>query len=130
MLPGVIALVTGASRGIGRGIAHELGLAGAKVFVTGRSRADGPTTDGLPGNIDDTARLVTEAGGEGVALPCDHTDDRAVARLAAEVRQQAGRLDLLVNNVWGGSEQYDARLFELPVWEQPLWRWDKMFQTG
>lgn len=125
-----IALVTGASRGVGLGIAHELGLAGATVFVTGRSRQGGARTDGLAGTIDETARRVTEAGGRGVAVECDHTDEAAVAALAQRLGEEAGRLDLLVNNVWGGYEQYDARLFTLPVWEQPVWRWDKMFATG
>ena len=125
-----VALVTGASRGIGRGIAHELGFAGATVYVTGRSRDGGPATDGLPGTIDETARLVTDAGGLGIAVRCDHTDDDAAVALADEIREGHGRLDILVNNVWGGYEAYDASLFELPVWEQPIWRWDKMFNTG
>jgi NAD(P)-dependent dehydrogenase (short-subunit alcohol dehydrogenase family) len=129
-LQGTVAVVTGASRGIGQGIAHELGLASATVYVTGRSRDGQATTDDLPGTIDATARLVTEAGGQGLAVACDHTHDAAVEALAARVRAEQGRLDLLVNNVWGGYEQYDAALFELPVWEQPLWRWDKMFDTG
>lgn len=124
-----IALVTGASRGVGRGIAHELGLAGATVYVTGRSRL-GRTTDGLPGTVDETARLVTESGGRGIAIVCDHAKDTEVRALAERIRSDSGRLDLLVNNVWGGYERYDAELFELPVWEQPIWRWDKMFETG
>lgn len=129
-LRGKIALVTGASRGVGQGIAHELGIAGATVYATGRSRADGERTDDLPGTVDETAALVTEAGGKGVAVPCDHTDDAAVEDLAKRIERDTGRLDLLVNNVWGGYEAYDAELFELPAWEQPLWRWDKMLQTG
>ncbi|HKI98814.1 MAG TPA: SDR family NAD(P)-dependent oxidoreductase [bacterium] len=129
-LADTIALVTGASRGVGRGIAHELGLAGATVYVTGRSLGEGPGTDGLPGTIDETARLVTEAGGRGFAVRCDHTDDAAVAALVSTLHMEAGRLDLLVNNAWGGYEQYDADLFALPPWEQPLWRWDKLFATG
>ena len=125
-----VALVTGASRGVGRGIAHELGLSGATVYVTGRSRDGGAATDGLPGTIDETARLGTDAGGHGIAISCDHTDDDAAVALAGEIRKGHGRLDILVNNVWGGYEAYDARLFEIPVWEQPIWRWDKMFRTG
>lgn len=129
-LNGAIALVTGASRGIGRGIAHELGRAGATVYVTGRSQAGRATTDDMPGTIDETARLVNEAGGHGVAVACDHTDDAAVDALAQRIQGEQERVDLLVNNVWGGYEQYDARLFEMPLWEQPVWRWDKMFATG
>jgi NAD(P)-dependent dehydrogenase (short-subunit alcohol dehydrogenase family) len=125
-----IALVTGASRGIGLGIAHELGLAGATVYVTGRSRGRGAGTEGLPGTVDDAARLVSEAGGRGIAVPCDHTDDAAVAALAETIRAGHGRLDLLVNNVWGGYERYDPQLFRLPPDEQPLWRWDRLFTTG
>lgn len=125
-----IALVTGSSRGVGRGIAHELGIHGATVYITGRSRDSGETTDNLPGTIDETAELVTTSGGNGIAVQCDHTNDTEVENLAEEIKQTHGKLDLLVNNVWGGYEQYDPTLFELPVWEQPVWRWDKMIQTG
>jgi NAD(P)-dependent dehydrogenase (short-subunit alcohol dehydrogenase family) len=129
-LAGKVAVVTGASRGVGKGIAWELGIAGATVYVTGRSVRGKPTTDGLPGTVHATARLVTEAGGEGVAVVCDHTRDEDVAALAETVGAGHGRLDLLVNNVWGGYEDYDPKLFTLPFWEQPLWRWDRMFDTG
>ena len=129
-LGGRTALVTGASRGVGRGIAHELGLAGATVFVTGRSREDGESTGGLPGTVDEPARLVTGAGGRGVAVACDHTVEADVARLVDRLREEAGRLDLLVNNVWGGYEDYDPGLWQLPLWEQPIWRWDRMWETG
>lgn len=85
-LRGKTALVTGASRGVGRGIAHELGLAGATVYVTGRSREGEETTDGLPGTIDDAPRLVTESGGHGVPVECDHTSPEDTARLGERIR--------------------------------------------
>lgn len=129
-LDDIVALVTGASRGVGRGISEELGLAGATVYVTGRSTAEAGTTDDLPGTVEGTAGLVTEGGGSGIPVVCDHTDDERVAALAARIEEDHGRLDLLVNNVWGGYEQYDVTLFEMEPWEQPLWRWDRMMTTG
>ncbi|WP_440989137.1 SDR family NAD(P)-dependent oxidoreductase [Haloarchaeobius baliensis] len=126
-LSGTVALVTGASRGVGRGIAIELGTAGATVYVTGRSVADG--TEGLPGTVTETAELVTERGGEGVAVRCDHTVDADVEALFDRIERRQGRLDLLVNNVWGGYEAYDET-FDAPFWEQPLDRWDAMFDAG
>ena len=127
----VIALVTGASRGAGRGIALELGAAGATVYVTGRSVEGGPATDGVPGTIDQTARDVTARGGPGIAVRCDHTDDANVEALFDRVRRDHGRLDLLVNNVWGGYEDPACRPLALkPFWEQSLHQWDSMFTAG
>lgn len=124
-----LALVTGASRGVGKGIALELGMAGATVIVTGRSRK-GKTTEHLPGSIDETAGAITKAGGKGIPLKCDHTKDNDVANLAKHIQKKFGRLDVLVNNVWGGYENYKEELFNLPFWKQPVWRWDKMFNSG
>src|SRR5256885_805650 len=104
-----IALVTGASRGAGRGIALELGAAGATVYVTGRSVGGGPTTDDVPGTIDETAQDVTSRGGRGIAVRCDHTNDREVESLFDRIRREQGRLDVLVNNVWGGYEDPNCR---------------------
>jgi len=127
----LVALVTGASRGAGRGIALELGAAGATVYVTGRSVAAGPTTDNVPGTVDDTARDVTARGGRGIAVRCDHTIDADVASLFARIRDDHGRLDLLVNNVWGGYEHRECRpLPMVPFWEQSLHQWDGMFTAG
>jgi NAD(P)-dependent dehydrogenase (short-subunit alcohol dehydrogenase family) len=130
-LDNVVALVTGASRGAGRGIALELGAAGATVYVTGRSVGGAPTTDNVPGTIDDTAREVTERGGRGIAVRCDHTIDADVESLFDRIRKEHGRLDLLVNNVWGGYENSACRPLPLvPFWDQPLRQWNAMFTAG
>jgi NAD(P)-dependent dehydrogenase (short-subunit alcohol dehydrogenase family) len=127
----VVAVVTGASRGAGRGIALELGAAGATVYVTGRSTGGGATTDDVPGTIDETAREVTGRGGHGIAVRCDHTIDADVESLFGRVRDDHGRLDILVNNVWGGYENSECRpLPMVPFWEQPLQQWDRMFTAG
>src|SRR5260370_37958887 len=129
LLRGSVAVVTGASRGVGKGIALALGEAGATVYVTGRSEAGG-TTEGLPGTVRDTADAVTQRGGQGVPVRCDHTADAEVEALFARVRQEEGRLDLLVNNVWGGYEQFDWSRFAAPFWEQPLRHWSGMFESS
>ncbi len=128
-----VAVVTGASRGAGRAIAAVLGRTGATVYVTGRSVRGGRATEGRSGTIEDTAELVSQRGGIGIAVRCDHTVDADVERLFEHVRRQRGRLDLLVNNAWGGYEQRgetDAPFFDAPFWQQPLWRWDAMFIAG
>lgn len=130
-LRNTVSLVTGASRGAGRGIALELGAAGATVYVSGRSVAGGTTTDGVPGTIDQTAQDVTARGGRGIAVRCDHTVDADVEALFARIRGDHGRLDLLVNNVWGGYEHSECRpLPMVPFWEQSLQQWDGMFTAG
>lgn len=127
-LHGTVAVVTGASRGVGRGVAVALGAAGATVYVTGRSVAD-DTTEDLPGTITETAAAVTAAGGEGVAVRCDHTVDADVDALFERILRERDRVDLLVNNVWGGYEGYDDG-FSDPFWLQPVARWDAMFDAG
>jgi NAD(P)-dependent dehydrogenase (short-subunit alcohol dehydrogenase family) len=129
MLRGRVCVVTGASRGIGKGIALALGEAGATVYVTGRSDAGG-ATEGLPGTVQETADAVTHRGGQGVAVRLDHTADAEVEALFARVTQEHGRLDLLVNNAWGGYEQHDWSRFVAPFWEQPLRHWSGMFEAG
>lgn len=140
-LHGQVAIVTGASRGAGRGIAVELGAAGATVYVTGRSTRAQPAEgydqilalsklDRLPGSIDDTADEVTRAGGTGIAVRCDHTQDDEVRALFERVaREQGGQLDLLVNNAWGGHESFDG-VFDAPFWERPLANWESMMDRG
>ena len=130
-LTNTIAVVTGASRGAGRGIAIELGAAGATVYVTGRSVSGGSTTDDVPGTIDETAAEVTRAGGRGIAVRCDHTVDHDVASLFDMVRRNHGRLDVLVNNAWGGYENSQCRPLPIaPFWEQPVDQWERMFTAG
>src|SRR5262250_1558167 len=100
-LTGQVALVAGAARGAGRGIARALGEAGALVYCTGRSALGHPKGMDRPETIDETVALIGEAGGEAVAVRIDHTRDEEVASLAARVRAEAGRLDVLVNSIWG-----------------------------
>ncbi len=125
-LDGSIAVVTGASRGIGKGIALALGDAGATVYVTGRTVTPGSAP--LPGSIGETADAVTKRGGRGIAVQCDHGDDAQIQRLFERVAdEQSGRLDLLVNNVyripdppvWGGG-----------FWEHPVSVWDDQVGIG
>ncbi len=127
MVQGKIAVVTGASRGAGRGIALELGAAGATVYVTGRSRRGGPTTMNRPETIDDLADAITAMGGVGIPVQVDHTDDAQVEALFQRVRAEQGRLDLLVNNVWGGNEE---EIGSKPFWEEEMSNWERMFVAG
>lgn len=128
-LQGKTALVTGASRGVGRGIAEVLGQAGATVYVTGRSTSQQPGIENLPGTVQETADLVTAAGGTGIPIICDHTNDQEVDHLFAQIRHADNKIDLLVNNVWGGYELHDDSFGE-PFWEQTMARWEGMFVAG
>ena len=115
-LEGRIAVITGGTAGVGRGIASELAHCGARVFVTGRSIEPGERKDsGITG------------------IRCDHREDEQVAAAFAQVAQEAGAIDILVNNVWGGYEgmmEDGVFTWSKPFWEQPLWRWDAMFDAG
>jgi NAD(P)-dependent dehydrogenase (short-subunit alcohol dehydrogenase family) len=139
-LESCVAVVTGASRGAGRGIARELGAAGATVYVTGRStrREPAPGYDrllelsglaALPGTIEDTAEEVSAAGGKGIPVRCDHTHEDDVRDLYARVLAEQGRLDLQVNNAWGGHESFDG-VFDAPFWEHRVAHWEAMFDRG
>ncbi|MEL6538864.1 MAG: SDR family NAD(P)-dependent oxidoreductase, partial [Bacteroidota bacterium] len=96
-LRGKVALVTGATRGIGKGIALVLGECGATVYVTGRSRNLETQTEGLPGNLELTTEAIRQAGGKGIGVVCDHTKDEDVSSLFAQIEQEHGRLDFLIN---------------------------------
>ncbi len=127
-----IAVVTGASRSSGKAIACVLGEAGATVYVTGRSVRGHPLLKKYPSTIQDTANEVTKKGGKGIAVRCDHTRDSDVEHLFAKVRNEQGRLDILVNNVWGGYLPYEdhGKWFGLPFWKQSMDRWEGMFTAG
>jgi NAD(P)-dependent dehydrogenase (short-subunit alcohol dehydrogenase family) len=128
-LEGVIALVTGASRGVGKGIVLGLAEAGATVYLTGRStRAAGATVD-LAGTIDETAEEACRLGGEAVPLQCDHRDEDQTRSVMARIRSERGHLDILVNNAWAGYEYLHRREWThagAPFWMRPFSIWDDM----
>lgn len=113
-LHGKVALVAGATRGAGRGIAIELGAAGATVYVTGRTTGKVQSEYKRNETIEETAALVTSAGGTGIAVPTDHLDPEQVRRLVERIRHEQRTLDVLVNNIWGGEL--------LLEWKQPIWK--------
>lgn len=130
---GRVALVTGASRGVGRGIAISLGAAGWTVWITGRSSRVGGSSSPLAGTVEETADDVRAAGGTAHAIVLDHREDDQVRDLVARLDTQCGRLDLLVNNAWGGYERIHAGAWaesRSPFWEQPLLLWDAMMGSG
>ena len=124
-----VALVTGASRGAGKGIALTLGSEGATVYVTGRSTGEN-RTEALPGTVEDTAAEIGKRGGIGIGIVCDHCDDSQVEAVFDRIRTDHGRLDLLVNNVWGGYEKHVTGLGMDPFWKLTSEHWDQMFHAG
>ena len=131
-----ICLVAGASRGLGRGIARALGQAGATVICTGRSSEAGPRTDQRLETFEDTAREVEAAGGKGQPYRCDHTNEREVDQLVAWCLRRFGRLDCVVDAVWGGNEGFDGErypdgsAFGTPFWRRPVARLGESFESG
>jgi dehydrogenase/reductase SDR family protein 1 len=132
-LKGKVAVVTGASRGVGKGVALGLGEAGATVYVTGRTIKDKTDVEKLGGTVFETAEAVTALGGKGIAAPCDHREDSQVEEVFQQVAKKSKKIDILVNNAWGGYENMrEGRILTYfkPFWEQPFWRWDAMFDAG
>lgn len=125
VLDGTVAVVTGASRGIGKGCALELGAAGATVYVTARSTSE--SDHPLPGTIGATAKEIDALGGTGVAVALDHRDDAAVEAMFTRVLDERGRIDVLVNNAFIVTNELTSGL---PFWEVPISNWDDMIDVG
>ena len=117
VLKGKVALVAGATRGAGRGIAVELGAAGATVYVTGRTTRTQRSELNRPETIEETAELVQQAGGQGIAVQVDHLDPAQVEALVARIESEQSRLDILVNDVWGADFLIE---WNVPVWKHSL----------
>ena len=130
-LTGQIALVSGASRGLGRACAVELAAAGAYVVCTGRSTAGRATQDRVPGlTLEGTLDAVREVGGTGELRRCDHTDPDQVARVVGDVMGAHGRIDILVNNAWGGHDAHDESVTGEEVWDEPMEQFRAMLLAG
>ena len=126
-LEGKVALVAGATRGAGRGIAVELGAAGATVYVTGRTTREQPSEYARPETIEETAELVSAAGGTGIAVQVDHLVPDQVKSLVDRIRAEQGRLDVLINDVWGGEK---LKQWNKAVWEHDLERGLRLLRLG
>lgn len=126
-LAGTVALVAGGTRGAGRGIAVELGAAGATVYITGRSTRAGRSEMDRPETIEGTAEMVAAHGGLGIAVRCDHSDPQQVRALVDRIAaEQDGRLDVLVNDIWGGDPLMEWK----PLWESDLDRGLRLLRQG
>ena len=126
-LNGKVALVAGATRGAGRGIAAELGAAGATVYVTGRTTRERASEYQRPETIEETAELVSSLGGRGIAVPTDHLVPDEVRALVDRIRREQGRLDILVNDIWGGEKLFE---WNKPVWEHDLEKGLRLLRLG
>lgn len=136
-LGGRVAVVTGASRGIGRGVAEVLGECGATVYIAARSTRESPTTGDPEQTVEAAAEEIERRGGTGVAVRCDFGVDADVERLFAQVEAEQGRLDLLVNNVVGWGQEFesqdvenDAKQWVAPMWERSVANWDGNMHVG
>ncbi len=135
MLEGKVVLVTGASRGVGRGVALGLAEAGATVHITGRTLREGEHPDGLdrPGSLGSVVDAAKAYPGRVIAHRVDHSRDAETEAILRQVIADAGRLDVLVNSAWGGYERMDDETgftWVYPLWQQPMWRWDAMMNVG
>lgn len=126
-LQGKIALVAGATRGAGRGIATELGAAGATVYVTGRTTRQQPSEYQRRETIEETAEIVSAQGGKGIAVQVDHLIAADVAKLIQRIRAEQGRLDILVNDLWGGEKLFE---WNKAVWEHNLENGLRLLRLG
>jgi dehydrogenase/reductase SDR family protein 1 len=124
-LEGCIALVTGGSRGVGKGVAIGLAEAGATIFVTARTRKSGSAD--WPGSLDETIAEIAKAGGKGIGIECDHADDGAVKEVFLRIKRDCGGLDVLVNNVFAAPNIMPVNV---PFWEVPVSVWDLMHDVG